>query len=338
MNYFSNIAGNTTLTQRLSQDISSGALSHAYIIEGRRGSGRHLMALSAAAAISCRDANEAPCQKCINCRKIFEDRSPDVIRIGLDDDKKAIGVDAVRRIKSDISTAPNDLDIKVYVIDDADTMTQQAQNALLLSLEEPPEYILFFLICENSSSLLETVRSRAPILRTERLSSEKVEEYVLAHDKRAAQLKSEKPDEFATVIFVADGCIGTALDLLDSRTRKKLIDSRLVASKIISMLSKKSSTEAFELITSLGNKRADVADKLSQVRYALRDLILLKKYDDVALCYFEDRDTAAELSTRFTATSLLALYDATETALDDLEKSANVRLTLMNMMQSAGLI
>lgn len=338
MKYFSNILGNYALTQRISQDISTGILSHAYIIEGRQGSGRHTVALSAAAAISCKDSNESPCGKCLSCRKIFENRSPDVIRIGLEDDKKSIGIEAVRQIKNGMSTAPNELDVKVYIIDDADTMTQQAQNALLLSLEEPPSYILFFLICENSSSLLETVRSRAPTLRTERLSDAEVKEYVIKNDKRAAQLKKESPEELATVIFVADGCIGTALDLLDSRTRKKLMDNRSIASRLVSSLSSKNRVGVFELMLSLGSKRNEVSDRLSFVRYALRDLILLKKCDSVPLCFFEDRDFAAELSTHFTAAALLELYKATEVALEDLDRSANVRLTLMNMMQSAGLI
>lgn len=338
MKYFSNILGNSALTQRISQDIYTGSLSHAYIIEGRRGSGRHTMALSAAAAIACKDGSEAPCGKCLSCKRIFEGRSPDVIRIGLEDDKKSIGIEAVRQIKNGMAIAPNELDVKVYIIDDADTMTQQAQNALLLSLEEPPSYILFFLICENSSSLLETVRSRAPTLRTERLSDSEVEDYVLKNDRRAAQLKKESPNELATIIFVADGCIGTVLELLDSRARKKLMDNRNIASRLVSSLSSKDRSGVFELMTSLGSKRNEVADRLSFVRYALRDLILLKKSECVPLCFFEDRELAAELSTHFTASALLNLYNATEVALDDLERSANVRLTLMNMMQSASLI
>lgn len=338
MKYFDNIIGNRALTQRLSQDIAQGSLSHAYIIEGKNGSGRHTVALSAAAAIACRDTSNAPCGKCICCRKIFEDRSPDVIHIGLEEDKKTIGVEVVRQIKEGMSTAPNDLDVKVYIIDDADTMTVQAQNAFLLSLEEPPSYILFFLICENSSSLLETVRSRAPTLRTERLTSAEVEDYILEHDKRAKELKSEQPDVLKTVVFASDGCIGTALELLDAKTRKRLIEYRRSAENLISMLSSKDRTGAFEMISLFGNKRPEVSERLGHIRFALRDLILLKKSDEVPLCFFEDRDRAAELSTHFTAPALLRLYEATETALDDLERNANVRLTLMNMMQSAGLI
>ena len=72
MNYFDNIIGNRALTQRLSQDIAQKSLSHAYIIEGKSGSGRHTVALSTAAAIACRDASNAPCGRCICCTRVQE--------------------------------------------------------------------------------------------------------------------------------------------------------------------------------------------------------------------------------------------------------------------------
>ncbi len=338
---FGSIAGNSTLKERLVRDICDNTLSHAYIIEGPRGSGKHTLSRAISAAISCKNrarGKDLPCGVCRNCEKILSGTSPDIIYVSLEEDKVTIGVDSVRKIKNDIYTAPNDLDIKVYIIEDADKMTVQAQNAFLLSLEEPPNYVMFFLLCESSSSLLETVRSRAPVLRLERLSRDEVEEHIVKNYKQAASLKESSPKEFQTTVFSCGGCIGRAIELLDAKARKELIEQRSLALNIISMLSRSNASSAVDLISSLKIKRPAVIRILLLLESALRDLILLKKSDSAALCFFDDPDEASELSTHFTSATLLSLYDSAEQTITDLEANANVRLALLNMMQRAGLI
>lgn len=341
MNFFENIVNNHALTDRLTEDISKNLLSHAYILEGPHGSGRHTVALTAAAAISCENRKKGgtvPCGACPNCKKIMSGQCPDVTTISLEEDKASIGIEAIRGIKNDLYTAPNDLDVKVYIINDADKLTHQAQNAFLLSLEEPPSYVLFFLICENSSSLLETVRSRAPAFRTERINSDEIERYILQHDARARELNDTSPEDFKTLISVSSGSIGYALELLDARRRKQVFDNRKVAKNIISMISSANTRAVFETIVGMGSKRQEIHRQIVFLQYALRDLLLLKRSDDVSLCFFEDRDDASELATHFTSKALIDLYDATVTALDDLERNANVKVTLISMMQNANLI
>ena len=299
------------------------------------------MALTTVAALSCLNKNSEhniPCNHCINCQKILSGQSPDVTTVSLEEDKATIGIEAIRNIKNDLHIAPNDLNVKAFIINDADKLTVQAQNAFLLSLEEPPSYILFFLICENSSSLLDTVKSRAPILRTERLSSDEVEKYILANDKRAHDLKISSPEEFNSLLSVSAGSIGYALELLDTRKRKHIFDCRSTAKEIIFLLSDPSVKGVFEIISNMGSKRPEVVQKLVFLQYAIRDLLLLKKSDDAPLCFFEDRDPALELATHFTSKKLISLYDASVSAIDDLERNANVRLALLNMMQTANLI
>ena len=347
--YFPDIVGNNDLLYRLSKDISENRLAHAYIFEGQKGSGRHTAAKEVAAAIECEarkglgnlgffgnESSEIPCGKCKNCEKILAGKSPDIISIGLEDDRSTIGVDAVRDLKDNMYTEPNDLAVKVFIIDDADLMTDQAQNAFLLSLEEPPSYIIFFLICENSANLLETVRSRAPTLRTQRISTDMMKEYLLKTDSRAAELKDESENDWQALLAVAQGSIGYALELLNPSTRAKIFEHRATAKELVSLLSRKSSVNTFTAISAFSKKRADVIRQLSFLQYALRDLLLLKKSDNVPLCFFENRDDASELATHFTAKGLFAIYDASLTTIDDLEAGANVQLALMNFMVSAG--
>lgn len=332
------VVGNTSLKSRIATDICNNTLSHAYIIEGPEGSGRHTLAENIAAALCCKDKDSNPCCVCRSCKKILGGSSPDVIVKGFEGDKVTIGVETVRSIKDDMIIAPNELDIKVYIIENADAMTAQAQNALLLSLEEPPSYVMFFLICESSGSLLETIRSRAPVLRLERLEDAEVERYLLEHDNRAKLLRDEDPRAFETLIFASNGCIGKALPLLDAQRRKSLFEEREVAERILSILSCPNRTEVLDIISSLGKKRSDVSRYLVAVQYAARDLMLLKKTDSARLCFFPDREEAEELSTRYTSASLMLLYDALRVACDELDANSNVRLTLLNMAERAGLI
>ena len=339
--FFPDVVGNDALKARISKDIQKDLLSHAYILEGARGTGRHTLAMQITAALACEErahGHTLPCGRCKCCEKILQGKSPDVITVGLEDDKVTIGVDAIRNLKNDMYTAPNDLSVKVYIIEDADRMTVQAQNAFLLSLEEPPAYVLFFLLCENSINLLETVRSRAPTLRTRRIESEDLSAYLLSHDKRAVSLKEESPSDWRELISVSAGSIGYALELLDTRRRKQVFDCRAFAKATVKLLSGLGKARALEAITSFGSKRPEVIRQLFFIQYALRDLILLKKSESAPLCFFEDRDEAAELATHYTSDSLFALFDAIAAAMDDLERNANVRLTLTCMMQNAGLL
>lgn len=339
--WFDNIIGNESLVSRLSEDVSRSALSHAYIVEGKVGSGRRTLALSMVAALCCenRSADGAvPCGSCKHCKKILSRTSPDVVFKGIEDDRVTIGIETIRTIKNDVYTAPNDLDVKAYVIEDADNMTEQAQNAFLILLESPPPYALFFLICENSTSLLETVRSRAPSLRMERLSAVQVRQYLLENDKRARELEEQDPSALDCVIFCGDGSIGASIELLDAKRRQRLTDSKNAAAKMISMLASRDKKTAFETAISLGKKRVEARNELICMQSAIRDLILLKKSESAHLCFFEDREEAAELATHYSSSSLFSLYDSSVEAINALEAGANVRLTLISMMQSAGII
>ncbi len=351
MNYFPEIVGNSDLLYRLSKDISENRLAHAYILEGQKGSGRHTAAIQVAAALECENRQaldspvfftnnnqNIPCGKCPSCQKILEGKSPDINIIGLEEDKVTMGVETIRNVKNDIYTAPNDLSVKVYIIENADRMTLQAQNAFLLSLEEPPEYILFFLLCENSSDIIETVRSRAPTLRTEHISEDDIEKYLLSHDKRADMIKSSSASDWKKILSVSAGSIGYAIELLDDKKRNDVFEVRQAASNLIQALAHSNKKNAIETVSAFGTSRHDVIYRLTLLRIALRDLVLLKKNENVALCFFSDREEALELSDRFTTKNLFSIYDAASNALDDLSSNANVRLTLMNMMLNAGLI
>ncbi|MBQ9085736.1 MAG: hypothetical protein IJY47_00955 [Clostridia bacterium] len=336
------IVGNEALRERLMHDVLEGTLPHAVILEGPRGSGRHTVARLTAAALLCHCANDPalplPCMTCPGCRKVLEGKSPDVIPLGCDG-KATIGVESVRFLREDVHVIPNDSDHKIYIIEDADRMTPQAQNALLLTLEEPPVYARFFLLCENAGILLETIRSRAPILRTERLPREQVDCYLCEHDRRAAQMKLADPKGYEELLTAAGNGIGQALEYLDPKVFQPVRQLRALASDFVfTAIKHPSSKTILPLLSRFSTKRDLLRDQLSAVSDALRDLILLKKSDEAPLSFYADRTEAIELCDGASLPTLYQLNEAVRSAIDENARNANVRLCLIKLLVSAELI
>lgn len=330
------IIANEKLRRRLCDDILKRKLSHAYIVEGVMGTGKHLLAKSIAMSLAClnkdREDLPLPCHECENCRKIEAGICPDVITLTRDEDKANVGIDVARFIKSDIIIFPNDLDYKIYIIDDADRMTVQAQNALLLTLEEPPAYAVILLICNKADALLETIRSRAPILRTELVNDDLIEEHLLnasPFSSEARALKSRSANDFREIIMASGGGIGRAYELLDHENRSSLLEIRSHVRQFVEqVLSGSRGSSVFEFVLGFSQKRDEISELFDTVKLALRDLIILKKSESAPLCFFSDREYALDLSSMKSTTYLLKLFEECEKAINALKRNANVKLTM----------
>ncbi len=336
------LIANSALRERICSDILGGTLSHAYIIEGVRGSGKHTIARLTSAALACEKKNDSalplPCSECPSCKKILKELSPDVITVGCDG-KATMGVDSVRFLREDVYIVPNELENKVYIIEDADKMTVQAQNAFLLTLEEPPSYAVFFLLCENAGALLETIRSRAPILRTEPIERELIDEYISNTDRRAAQMKVSAPSDYAQLLMAAENGIGRALELLEPKALSPILEERGLVKDFVNIAIDRTENEAaLTLISKFSTKRDKLSDELLLIHTALRDLILTKKSDSAPLCFYENRDTAIELCEKASMAQLMRIYEATAAAAERISRNANVRLTMITLLSEAEML
>lgn len=336
------IVGNLTLRRRLGEDVLSGTLPHACILEGPKGSGKKTIATMVAAALVCEAHHDplspVPCLKCPSCRKVLEGKSPDVITVGCED-KATIGVDAVRFLREDVRIVPNDSDTKVYLIEDADKMTPQAQNALLLTLEEPPSYVHFFLLCNNAGLLLETIRSRAPIFRTEPIPIAEIDRYLCERDRRAAQMKLSDPRGYAELLTASEMGIGQALDYLDPKVFAPIRQTRALTEEFVrSAICEDGAKKLLPMLLRFPSKREALSIQLQSISKALRDLILLKKNDGVSLLFYADRENAIELCDRTTASVLYRFHEAVEAAIEENKRNANTRLMMIKLLLSAQLI
>lgn len=327
---FPTLSGNEKIKMNVGLDISMGMNSHAYIIEGPAGSGKKTLARLIAAAASCdnrfseRDA--LPCGRCNNCSRIMNDISADVVWI-TPGDKASIGVEAVREIRQGLYVTPNDSDFRTYIITNAEKMTVQAQNALLLSLEEPPSFVIFLLLTEDSAKLLETIRSRAQTLRVELFDAPSTEKYIL---ENVLAVSKERLD---AAVSLSGGALGSAFELASgSAETSGLIKSRAYAEKLVSLLiSGKKNELLTEISQNMPKNYEEAKDILYLTSRAIRDVYAVKKAGAQSLIFFASADEAQKLSSVVSTRKLLKIHDNIEDAVTKLASNVSVKVAMMSL-------
>ena len=159
----------TELKKQLSAAAAEGLLSHAVLIEGEPGVGKRELARWLCKALLCKSHNP-PCGHCSVCKKIDGGNHPDVEIYDGSGAARSFHIESVREIKDSLWLAPNESDVKIYVLLEIQNMTAEAQNALLKSLEEPPEHVRFIMTCQNAGMLLDTIISRCTLYKLEPFS------------------------------------------------------------------------------------------------------------------------------------------------------------------------
>ena len=200
------LAGNVRIREALISAVESERLPHAILIEGDKGTGRHTLAAFIARAAVCEGENK-PCGECCGCRLEHADTHPDIWTVAPEDGKKNITVAQIRALRSEAYVKPHMSARRVFIIDMADTMNEQAQNALLKVLEEPPGSVLFILIAENKAALLDTVISRCTVLSLSPPEISEAEKYMAASTNYTVE-------QISSALKESGGNIGAALSLL----------------------------------------------------------------------------------------------------------------------------
>ena len=324
MEIFKNLIGNDDIKKTLGSAIKNKEFSHAYIIEGDKGTGKHTIARLASSAIMCQGEGNLPCGKCDFCRKILNDNCADVRFYD------AFKVDEVRKIKETLYESSTECPYKVYIFNDAHKMNIKAQNALLISLEEPPKNVVFFLLCQDASYLLETIRSRAQLLRTKPLENQVIFDYV--RDNMLSSLSDEKLNE---IIISSRGSLGYVLDMLDEKKASLLLTQREKISDFVEVLLS-NDVQGYSKITAMFSmQRENLKELLNSSLLAVRDLAIVKKDKNATLCFYASRDKLLTLASKHSLKKILNIYDSIGQALEDFNFNANVPNTLTSIMINA---
>ena len=324
MNIFNDLIGNEDIKNTLGSAIKNKEFSHAYIIEGDAGTGKHTVARLASSAIMCQGDGDLPCGKCDYCRKILNDNCADVRFFD------AFKVDEIRKIKETLYESSTECPYKIYIFNDAHKMNIKAQNALLISLEEPPENVVFFLLCQDASYLLETIRSRAQLLRTKPLQEDVIFDYV-----RDNRLSSMSDDKLREIIISSRGSLGYVLDMLDEKKSSLLLAQREKITDFVEALLS-SDIQSYGKITAMFSMQRDsLKELLNDSLLAVRDIAIVKKDKNATLCFYASRDRLLALASKHSLKKILNIYDAIGQALEDFNFNANVPNTLTSIMINA---
>jgi DNA polymerase III subunit delta' len=208
--------------------VKNNKIAHSYIIEGPDGIGKSIFALHMAETLLC-NSNDKPCGVCNSCRKIEKMSHPDVKVI--DTDKKSIGVNDIRALIDEVGIRPYEGLKKIIIIKKADTITAEGQNALLKTLEEPPDNVNLILLVANLETVLPTIQSRCQLIRLSRVSTQLIKEFLISGAEvslgedsgtgRSKKSRAQSPKYDEEKILVAadlsDGIPGRALLQLDSK-------------------------------------------------------------------------------------------------------------------------
>lgn len=275
---FEEVAGQQAIVRTIRNSLRSGRIAHAYLFAGPRGTGKTTMARLLAKALNCEERLGAQCGVCQNCIDISEGNHPDVIEI---DAASNNGVDQVRDLIERVSYAPIRARYKVYIIDEVHMMSAGAFNALLKTLEEPPENVIFILATTEPHKVLPTIISRCQrfdFTRVDNLDMDRKIKEVLG--KEGANYDQAAVDE---VISLADGGMRDALSILDQALAYS--GGNLIEQDVLEIYGLISKREKIHLLTALARGSAeelltltaDFRDGGVDIRRLNEDLITILK-------------------------------------------------------------
>lgn len=263
---FQNIIGNEKNKELLKKAVETKNLLHSYLFIGEEGIGKSLFATEFAQMVLCEDEEKKPCNHCKSCIQFMGESHPDLMVIE-PEEGKAVKIEQIRFLQEKIAEKPVTSSKKVYIISNAETMTRESANALLKTLEEPPEYAILILLTSNESKLLTTIKSRCTKIYFEKIPEEKI----------LAYLKEKGLDTGITenMLKNSEGSIGKALKIEEEKEQYLQIE------QLIQNLHKQDITQIWrqaEVLYSAKENSISLLEYMTIVFYQL-----LKKKNQ--LCY-----------------------------------------------------
>lgn len=306
---FSDVLGHEQTILHMKHAIEMDKVSHAYIISGEKGSGKKLLADIFARTLQCEKKGTEACMECQSCKQAVSLNQPDIIRV-IHEKPNTISVEDIRtQVNGDIMIRPYSSPYKIYIVDEAEKLSVQAQNALLKTIEEPPGYAVILLLTANAGMLLQTIRSRCVILELKPVSSEAVKKYLME--------QLEVPEYHADICTAfAQGNVGKAKRLALSDSFSEMLEHALHLVKYIHDM------EVSDIIVDLkkiNTYKMEINDYLDLLMVWYRDVLMFKATRDAdSLIFSHELISIREKAQK-------SSYEGLECIIKSLEK-AKIRL------------
>lgn len=306
---FKDIIGHEQIIEHLKNAITMDKVSHAYIINGPEKSGKMMLAEAFAAALQCEKGEAEPCLECHSCKQAVGRNQPDILYVR-HEKPGTISVDDIRtQLNNDIVIKPYSSKYKVYIVDEAQKMNVQAQNALLKTIEDPPAYAIIILLTTNADSFLPTILSRCVTLNIKAVADEVIKKFLMKEYRI--------PDYQAEVcVAFAQGNVGKAIALASSEDFNEL---KAGAIQLIKRLDDIELYEMTEAVKQISEYKLEINDYFDLMMIWYRDVLYYKATKDVNKLIFKDE--VYDIKRQAEQSS----YNGIETILEALQK-AQVRL------------
>lgn len=315
---FKDIIGHEQIIEHLQNAIAMDKVSHAYIINGPDKSGKMMLAEAFAMTVQCEKGGRDACLECHSCKQALGRNQPDIIYVS-HEKPNTISVDDIRtQVNNDIVIKPYSSRHKIYIIDEAEKMNVQAQNALLKTIEEPPAYAIILLLTTNADDFLPTILSRCVSLNIKAVPDETIEKYLMSN--------WQIPDYQAQIcVAFAQGNVGKAIQLASSSDFNELKASVL---QLVKRLHEIDLYELTEAVKQIGEYKLQINDYFDLMMVWYRDVLYFKATGDVNGLIFKDE--VYDIKRRAEKSS----YNGIEQIIEALQKaqlrlSANVNFDLV---------
>ena len=346
---FDDLVGQAPIKKALTNALETGRISHAYLFAGPRGTGKTSTARILAKALNCAEGpTPHPCNHCENCREITEGISGDVIEIDAASNR---GIDEIRKIREQVYFAPVSSRYKVYIIDEVHMITTDAFNALLKTLEEPPEHVVFILATTEPQKILNTILSRCQRFDFRRATVDEIAAH-LAKVAKGSHIQAE-PEALRLMAIQADGGLRDALSLLDQCS---IMADKVTEETVRQVLGLVGREKLRELIVRIGQKdlpgALDTLDRLleqgkemeqilGEMMEYFRALLLFQADREYQEIYLTDtREALEQTASLFTSSQIIAaverLHEAVKESKYSLRKKIVGELCLFDLCQNRG--
>lgn len=316
---FEEILGNEMVKDHFKKAIANHKISHAYILTGEAGMGRKSIANAFAMTLLCEKGGSEPCMTCHSCKQVMSGNHPDLIYVK-HEKPGSIGVDDVReQINDTIMIRPYSSYYKIYIVDEAEKMTVQAQNALLKTIEEPPSYAVIILITTNQEAFLPTILSRCVQMKLKPLKDFTIKSYLTQN------LHIPEKDADICAAF-ARGNLGKAIHLASSDEFKELFQKVMVLVKNVGTMD---ISMLLDCIREIKEQNLDIGEVLDLMQFWYRDVLMFKVTKDMNLLIFKNEyKMINETGEKVDYAGLEAILAAIDTARTRLNANVNMELAM----------
>lgn len=316
---FEEILGNEMVKDHFKKAIANHKISHAYILTGEAGMGRKSIANAFAMTLLCEKGGSEPCMSCHSCKQVMSGNHPDLIYV-THEKPGSIGVDDVReQINYTIMIRPYSSYYKIYIVDEAEKMTVQAQNALLKTIEEPPSYAVIILITTNQEAFLPTILSRCVQMKLKPLKDFTIKSYLTQN------LHIPEKDADICAAF-ARGNLGKAIHLSSSDEFRELFQKVMVLVKNVGTMD---ISMLLDCIREMKEQNFDIGEVLDLMQFWYRDVLMFKVTKDMNLLIFKNEyKMINETGEKVDYAGLEAILAAIDTARTRLNANVNMELAM----------